>query len=49
MQNLNIFKDPICGSGQRYKVGAIQTGGCFLNDDKSRRQVIFAYLHEGGE
>jgi hypothetical protein len=29
-------------------LGAFNTGGCFLNDDKSKRQVIFAYLHYGG-
>ena len=23
-------------------------GGCFLNDPKSKRQVIFSYLHYGG-
>ena len=27
---------------------AFTTGGAFLNDDKSKRQVIFAYLHYGG-
>ena len=25
-----------------------QTGGCFLNDAKSRKQVLFAYLWLGG-
>ena len=25
-----------------------QTGGCFLNDEKSRKQVLFAYLWVGG-
>ena len=23
-------------------------GGCFLNDPKSKRQVLFSYLHYGG-
>ena len=23
-------------------------GGCFLNDSKSKRQVLFSYLHYGG-
>ena len=25
-----------------------QTGGCFLNDEKSRKQVLYAYLWVGG-
>ena len=24
------------------------SGGCFLNDEKSKRQVLFSYLHYGG-
>ena len=23
-------------------------GGCFLNDPKSKKQVLFSYLHYGG-
>ena len=32
------------------KKGSYSTfnGGCFLNDPKSKRQVIFSYLHYGG-
>ena len=32
------------------KLGTHSTfnGGCFLNDPKSKRQVIFSYLHYGG-
>ena len=33
---------------QKYKIGGFQTGGCFLNDSKSKRQVLFSYLHYGG-
>ena len=29
-------------------MGAFTNGGCFLNDSKSKRQVLFSYLHYGG-
>ena len=28
--------------------GSAFFGGAFLNDEKSKRQVIFSYLHYGG-
>ena len=32
----------------KYSIGSFNTGGCFLNDQKSKRQVLFSYLHYGG-
>ena len=29
-------------------LGGFTTGGAFLNDQKSKRQVLFSYLHYGG-
>jgi len=49
METLKVRKSSNHWYTQKYQIVGFQTGGCFLDDTKSKKQVIFAYLHKGGE